>query len=139
MSSANSASEVVRRHLQNVRAAFLHLHKALLDSERVQYEQQYGRIPNSGEFFRLVLGHEWFNWLRPMSQFIVQIDETLSAKEPVTLDQVHGFLDTARQLVHPAEHGTIPEQRYFQAIQRDPDIAILHVQMAELLSEGGQI
>lgn len=121
-------------HLQKVRTAFLHLHKALLESERVAYEQSHGRIPSSGEFFRLVISDDWFSWLRPMSQFIVQIDEALAAKEPMTLGQVNELLAAAQELVRPAEAGTPQEQRYFQAIQRDPDIAIRHANIKELLA-----
>jgi hypothetical protein len=134
MSSTNFSPNAVRAHLQEVRSAFLRLHKALLDSERRLYEQFYGRIPSSGEFFRLVIGHEWFSWLRPMSQFIVRVDETLSAKEPVTLEQANELLETARMLNHPSEDGTPPEQRFFYAIQRDPNIAIIYVEVAELLA-----
>jgi hypothetical protein len=134
MFSTNPSPNIARRHLQNVRSVLLRLHKTLLESERVQYEQVHGRIASSGQFFRLVVGDEWFNWLRPMSQFIVRIDESLSAKDPMTLDQANELLDAARTLVHPSEHGTISEQRYFEAIQRDPDVAIMHVEISDLLA-----
>lgn len=133
MSSTNFAVNPFD-HLQAVRTVFLQLHKALLDSERVAYEQSHGRIPTSGEFFRLVIGDGWFSWLRPMSQFIVQIDEALAAKEPMILDQVNELLAVAQDLVRPSESGTPQEQRYFQAIQRDPDIAIKHAEVRELLA-----
>lgn len=134
MAAIDPAPPALRQHLQEVRSAFLRLHKALLDSERVLYEKCYGRIASAGEFFRLVIGHEWFDWLRPMSQFIVQIDEILAAQEPMTLDQARGLLATAQELIRPADQGTLPQQRYFQAIQRDPDIAILHVEVSKLLA-----
>ncbi|MBD2099759.1 hypothetical protein [Leptolyngbya sp. FACHB-261] len=132
------APQIVRQHLQNVRLAFLRLHKALLDSERVQYERVHGRIATSGDFFRLVIGHEWFNWLRPMSQFVAQVDETLAAKQPMTLEQVNGFLATARQLIRSSAEGTPQEQRYYQAIERDPEVARLHVVAADLLADPAQ-
>ena len=112
------------------------LHKALLDSERREYEQQNGAIRTKGEFLNLVMGDAWFSWLRPISQFIVQIDEAMSAKrEPATLDQAQELLTEARQLLTPNEHGTTGEQRYFEAIQRDPTIAMMHVQLSKLLDD----
>ncbi|MFE4106191.1 hypothetical protein [Almyronema epifaneia] len=119
--------------LRQLRAILLKLHKALLDSEKILYEQMHGRIRSSGEFFQLVVEHEWFNWLRAISKFIVQIDEALDAKEPMTLGQVNGLLEDARQLLRPVEQGTEFEKRYYQAIQRDPNIAFMHGQVTNLL------
>ena len=134
MSSTNSSPNAVRHHLLQVRSAFLRLHKALLDSERMLYEQFYGRIPSSGEFFRLVIGHEWFNWLRPMSQFIASVDETLSTKEPLTLERANELLEEARRINYLSEDGTPEQQRYYYAIQRDPNIAIMYVEVGQLLA-----
>ena len=111
----------------------LRLHKALLDSERTLYEQVYGPISTKGEFFRLVIDHEWFSWLRHISQFIVQIDQALSSKEPITETQALQLLETARQLLKPSSQGTPLEQRYYHAIQRDPDIALMHAEISDLL------
>lgn len=138
MSSTNSSPNAVRHHLLQVRSAFLRLHKALLDSERMLYEQFYGRIPSSGEFFRLVIGHEWFNWLRPMSQFIASVDETLSTKEPLTLERANELLEEARRINYLSEDGTPEQQRYYYAIQRDPNIAIMYVEVGELLAANPQ-
>lgn len=137
MSSTNSSLDAVPQ-LQEIRSAFLHLHKALLNFERKHYEQLHGRMANSGEFFRLVVNDQWFSWLRPMSQFIVEIDETLAAKEPITEDQVKALLQTARELIRPAKEGNFQEQRYFQAIQGEPEIAMLHAEAAAVLATNPQ-
>jgi hypothetical protein len=36
-------------------------------------------------------------------------------------------------LVAPSEEGTTQQQRYYQAIQRDPDIAFMHAEVSSLL------
>jgi hypothetical protein len=133
MASTQSLNFPFQR-LRKVRSALLRLHKALLDSERVVYEQTHGAITNKGEFFRLVVDHEWFQWLRPISQFIVKIDETLSDKEPTaTLQRANDLLTEASNLLSPDKEGTVPQQRYYQAIQRDPNIALLHAEVSDLL------
>lgn len=132
MSSTHSL-EIPFQRLREVRALLLRLHKALLESERASYEQHNGPIQSKGHFFQLVIEDEWFSWLRPISQFIVQIDEALSAKEPATLQRVNELLEEARNLLHPSEEGTAAEQRYYQAIQREPDVAIVHIQVSNLL------
>ena len=122
------------QRLGQVRFALLRLHKALLEGERVGYEQEHGRLRSNTEFFQLVLEDDWFSWLRPISQFIVQIDEALSAKEPITRDQADELLAQTRQLMHPSETGSTLEQNYYRAIQRDPDIAFIHAELANMLA-----
>ncbi|MGQ4650255.1 hypothetical protein [Lyngbya aestuarii] len=133
MSSTQLPLDLPFQRLREIRTALLHLHKALLDSEKDVYERLHGRIQSKGEFFQLVIGDEWFSWLRPFSQYIIQIDELLSAKEPITLHQANELLDGVRSLISPSEEGTPREQRYYQAIQRDPNIALLHAEVSRLL------
>ena len=76
-----SSSETNQQRLRLFRNNLLKLHKLLLEAERVRYEQVNGPIKNKGEFFQLVISDDAFSWLRPISQFIVQIDEFTSAKE----------------------------------------------------------
>jgi hypothetical protein len=134
MSAINPSLEATLQHLRQVRMALLRLHKALLNSERIVYEQFHGRIQSNGEFFRLVIGHEWFDWLRPMSQLIVQMDDVLHAKEPVTADEVNLVLEHAQTLLQPSAEGTSPEKRYYLAIQRDPEIALMHAEISKLMT-----
>lgn len=133
MSSINSLEATLQR-LRQVRLMLLRLHKALLNSERIVYEQFHGRIQSSGEFFQLVIGHDWFSWLRPISQFIIQIDDVLSPKQPATLEQADKLLREARTLLQPAVDGTTLQKRYYRAIQRDPEIALMHAEMTKLLA-----
>ncbi len=135
MSAIDPSLDSRLQHLKAVRLSLLRLHKALLDSEREAYEQIHGQIRGQGELFRLVLDDEWFSWLRPVSQFIVQVDEALAAKEPIEVTQVNEFLSQARTLLQPAEEGTTSEQRYYQAIQRDPNIALMNADLSKLLTE----
>lgn len=134
--SPQFSSETPVQRLKQLRPYLLSLHKALLESERVCYEQQYGPIANRGEFFKLVISHEAFNWLRPISQFIVQIDEFLDPKnlpEDPTEDAAILF-EKARLMLKPEEHSTTSlGQSYFRAIQRDPNIALMHAEISELM------
>ncbi len=134
--SANRYPAIAR--LQEIRPELLRLHKALLDSERVVYEQTNGRIANSGEFFRLVISDDAFSWLRPISQFIVQIDELLDLrkKDKIEPESAAILLEKARLMIKPNENSLTPlGERYFQAIQRDPNIALMHADIAQKLRE----
>src|SRR5436309_14486733 len=74
-----------REKLLSLRLALLRLHKTLLNMERREYEREHGYV-NTGELFRLVIDHSQFAWLHNISEFVVRIDETLAAKEPITPD-----------------------------------------------------
>lgn len=134
MSSNPASLDFPFRRLRNVRTKLLRLHKALLEYEKVEYEKFHGPIRSRGEFFQLVIGDEMFSWLRPFSQLIAQIDEVMAAKdEPVTLQQVNHLLEEAKILLTASENGNAREKRYFEAIQRDPDIAFMHAELSQML------
>ncbi|MGD1898197.1 MAG: hypothetical protein ACFB16_14730 [Phormidesmis sp.] len=136
--SATPDKDPVIARLQHIRPDLLKLHKALLYSERTVYEQTNGPIVNSGEFFRLVTEDEAFSWLRPISKFIVQIDELLDQhkKEPVEPESAAILLEKARLMLKPNKDSLTPlGERYFQAIQRDPNIALMHADIAQKLRE----
>ncbi len=134
--SATSFDDQAVARLKAIRPDLLKLHKALLYSERTVYEQTKGPIANSGEFFRLVTEDEAFSWLRPISKFIVQIDELLDLrkKDKVEPESAAILLEKARLMLKPNKDSLTPlGEHYFQAIQRDPKIALMHADVAEKL------
>jgi hypothetical protein len=135
MSASEASLEPLLQSLKEVRLNLLRLHKALLHLERDAYEETYGSIKSKGEFLQLVLNDDWFSWLRPMSQFIVQVDDVLHARDPVSARQINELLAEAKTLVNPNQDGTNLEQRYFSAIQRDPEIALMHAEITRLLED----
>src|SRR5512133_1347750 len=92
----NQEADQPARQLKEFRDALAELHKALIDSERVEYERVFGAIPSPGAFLQLLTQDPWFAWLRPLSEFIASIDETLDEDEPVTSKLVVNLLTHAR-------------------------------------------
>lgn len=123
-----------KQRLINVRQRLLGLHKALLDGEREAYERVHGRVASPYELFGLVTNHPWFAWLRQLSALIVQIDEGLGGKEPVSETEAGVLLDQVRALLKPSESGAEFEKKYYDALQRDPEIVLLHAQISKLLA-----
>src|SRR6187551_3834928 len=62
-----------RQMLRDLRHLLLHLHKTLLDWERVAYDRQQGRT-TPGELLSIVMRDPHFAWLHPLSGLIVRID-----------------------------------------------------------------
>jgi hypothetical protein len=126
----------VRKPLSALRDALLNLHKTLIDSERVVYERDVGPIQSPNHFFQLLTNDPWFAWLRPISQLIVAIDETLDAKEPLTNVSVDALMRQSVFLLVPAQSsGDFPE-RYVAALQRDPRVILAHAQVAKRIGSG---
>jgi hypothetical protein len=137
MSSTNSSLDPIQQRLTQLRNGLLGLHKTLLDSERAAYEHDIARINSSGELLKLVLYDPWFAWLHELSEFIVQIDEAQDAEEPPQGVDAERFIAQAWDLLAPNETGRGFAKRYFEAIQRDPDVVLAHGQMRKVLTNLG--
>lgn len=135
MLSDTNLEQQSQERLRDLRPLLLNLHKALMEHERTTYEEIHGVIATRGEYFQLVLGHEWFNWLRPISQMIVRIDEQLNAKKPNEAESATALLAAVQMLLTPLQDGSTAEHRYAQAIQNSPDIAFMHAQFSQILEK----
>ncbi|MGD0814068.1 MAG: hypothetical protein ABSA83_10720 [Verrucomicrobiota bacterium] len=123
----------VKHKLQRLRNELLNLHKALVDSERVTYEQTMGAIRSPNHFLQLLTHDPWFAWLQPVSQLIVVMDEALEEKEPLTAADVDALFRQARLLLVVSEEGEGFSKHYFDALQRDPDVVLAHAEVARIL------
>ena len=119
--------------LDQLSRALLRLHKTLLDGERVAYERVHGRINSNGEFLHLLLGHAWFAWLRELSQSMAQLDELAEAEGVSARDAIADLITSMRTLLTPSEAGEGFGRRYYDALQRGPDVALAHASVRELL------
>ncbi len=126
-----------RQRLTRLRNELLRLHKSLLDSERAAYEQDVARITSTGQYLQLVLNDPWFSWLHDLSQFIVEVDEALADKEGLEYAAGEKLIAMARDLIAPAEGGTGFRRRYFEVMQRDPNVVLAHRDMMKVFSEVG--
>ena len=123
----------VKQGFRRLRDDLLSLHKALVDSERVTYEQTIGAIPSPNHFLQLLTRDPWFAWLQPLSQLIVVMDEALDEKEPLTTAGVDALFQQTRNLLVVSEEGDGFSKHYFDALQRDPDVVLAHAEVAKLL------
>lgn len=120
--------------LRDLRLALLALHRTLLNTERISYEQVRGWVSN-GELLQLVIDHPHFAWLHRISGLIVQIDEVLRSDDPVSPEDVQTLLTDARSLLTPSETGHGFANRYFNALQRDPAAVLAHAEVVQLLNQ----
>lgn len=113
--------------LTELRNALLKLHKELLESERSIYERDVEKIVTPAQFLDLLMSDPWFAYLRELSGLVAQIDERIDDKKvPVTSIDADMFLARAKALLVPSEFGQGFEKRYFEALQRDPNVIMAH-------------
>jgi len=134
MSSTNSSLDPIQQRLTELRNGLLKLHKTLLDSEQAAYEHDIARIGSKGELLKLVLYDPWFAWLHELSELVVLIDETQDAKEPPQSGDAERLIAQASELLAPNETGRGFAKRYFEALQRDPDVVLAHGRMRKVLT-----
>ncbi len=121
-----------RTRLFKVREALLNLHKELLNVERRRYEQQVGPVANEFEFFRLATSDPSFAWIGPMTTLIVQIDEKVASKEPITAGEVESlYAETRSLLASPVE--TPFKAEYTELLQENPDLVMKHSAVMQAL------
>lgn len=52
---SGTVTTTIQQRLQQLRPALLDLHKALVDSERISYEQTMGSVPSPNHFLQLLM------------------------------------------------------------------------------------
>jgi hypothetical protein len=133
VTSDEPISEDTKQKLTEIRHVLLRLHKSLLDFERVGYERVHGKIENSYEFLNLVMHNPWFAWLRHLSELIVQIDESLDAREPTSESTAAALIEESRLLLVPTEAGGEFQKKYFFSVQQSPEVVLAHAEFAKVL------
>jgi hypothetical protein len=121
----------VRERLMALREALFHLHKALLESERISYEATFGNISSPYQFLHLVTNDPWFAWLTPVTRLIAKVDEVLDAKEPLTTAGVESLVVEAGKLLVATPDGDGFSRHYDEALQRSPEVILAHAAAAK--------
>ena len=136
----NTLQHRITQHqlLTDVRIKLLHLHKLLLDTERIRYEQVRGQV-SKGELLQLVVNHNQFAWLHRLSELIVQIDELIHSDELITSEAIAALIADVRILLTPDEAGNDFAMKYDAAFQRNPDVVLAHADLVTLLATKVQL
>ena len=122
-----------RQLLIDLRRSLLHLHKTLLDWERAAYERIHGRT-SPGNLLTALMNDPQFAWLRPLSELIVRIDESLEidALDGPEVD-VGGIVALASSIIAADESGDAAAQRHHRAMQEYPDAVFAHRAVTNVL------
>jgi hypothetical protein len=114
-----------------LRPRLLDLHRQLLEAERVDLERYGGRLTGA-EFLQIASDSFRLAWLRPLSELIVAIDETLDAREEAA-ESPEALVARARALVAPPDEGTPFGRRYLTMLQVSPAVVMAHAALVGAL------
>lgn len=131
MTAATTPDDLAR--LEQVRKDLLRVHRALLETERGRYETLNGPIPNNMMFLQLVIDDPFFEWLRPMAQLVLLIDEKASDKQnPLGADEAAELFRQGKLLLTPDSGGDPFQRQFDQAVLSSQKLAVLvhHVRQA---------
>jgi hypothetical protein len=123
-----------RRLLTDLRKALIKLHKTLLDWERTAYDRLHGRTTGH-PLLQAILTDPQFAWLRPLSELIVRIDETLDNDVADIPGEADAIVAQARKLVSPVDQGEPYAERYQAALQEYPDAVFAHRDVGLVLKQ----
>ena len=98
-----------------IREALRELHRALIAKARADYEREHGPIENAAKLLRLLTDDPFFEWLRPLSRLIVDLDQRQDVPRPAV-----------EALLRPT---SAFGQRYTAALQADPHVAGSHARL----------
>lgn len=124
-----------RAHLVRTAQALRVLHKSLIDHLQASWERDHGRVPSSAELLRLLMSEPHFEWLRPMSRLMVELDDVLEGPPDVQEDgREMAVRDRLRALL-AGDGGEFREfgEHYMEALQADPDVVLAHAALRKTL------
>jgi len=118
-----------------MRRELLELHRALVDSERREYERVRGRVTDRA-FLEALIGAPELAWLSPLTSLIVRLEEAV--EEDATEDATENAAENAkgaavadcvaeiRKLLRPNAGGYGFQRKYAEAMQRSPEVIVAH-------------
>ncbi|HEY7242200.1 MAG TPA: hypothetical protein VH600_23735 [Burkholderiales bacterium] len=107
-----------------LRRELLELHRALVDSERREYERVRGRVTGRA-FLEALIGAPELAWLGPLTSLIVRLEEAVEE------NTAHGAAVAdctaeIRKLLRPNAGGFGFQRKYAEAMQRSPEVVVAH-------------
>ena len=126
-----------RQRLTALREALLHLHKTLLESERISYEASLGQISSPYQFLHLVTQDPWFAWLTPVTRLLAAVDARDYFRVALTAAGVESLIRRAGSLLVATVDGEGFSRHYDEALQRSPDVVLAHAAAAKLIRSKG--
>lgn len=122
---------------QKLASALRELHRALMERARRDYERDHLQVLNPGRLLQLLASDPYFDWLRALSELMVDIDSIRDA-EPAPLDELASAVQPAVEHLisapDTAEAAGSFAKHYWPYVQDDPHVAMAHTGVKQALA-----
>jgi hypothetical protein len=134
---------------KNLASTLRALHRALMENARLDYERERSVKLNPTELLRLLTTDAYFNWLRGLSELMVEIDIIQDAGAAVMTEMQTAVRQAVEHfVVAPAPATTDPDtgyltvpasadafaQHYWACVRNDPHVAMAHAGVKQALT-----
>jgi 23S rRNA G2445 N2-methylase RlmL len=117
------ARAALRSALREMSRALIPLHRGLIEATKSDYSFAYSPIDTPAELLRLVQADPFFEWLKPVTTLIVDIDEIV--RTDFQNSDVKAIVERAERMFGGDAENKF-SSRYVPILQRDVDVAIFH-------------
>ena len=133
-STAAGDGKSMHANLDELRAALLELHRAILRAQQLAYEREHGRVDSRGDLLQLVVRHPEFAWIRALSALIAQLDERAEPDAPGRDEEVAATVRALRTLIQPDGTNAEFTTRYWPLLELTPEALLAHVKLWRLIT-----
>lgn len=120
--------------LEQLRAALLELHRAILHAQQLAYEREHGRVESRGELLQLVVRHPDFAWIRALSALIAQLDEW-TERDAGREEELAATVRALQTLIQPDGTNAEFTTRYWPLLEAAPEALVAHVRLWRLIAD----
>jgi hypothetical protein len=122
---------------QKVATALRALHRALLARARRDYEDERGVVVNASQLLQLLATDPYFDWLRSLSELMVDIDMVRDA-EPALIEElttaVRPAVERLISVPKTAEKSDTFAEHYWRYVHDDPQVAMAHAGIKQTIA-----
>jgi len=121
---------------QKLASALRELHRTLMERTKRDYEREYSVALNPTELLRLLTTNSYFEWLRGLSELMVNIDLVRDSGQQL-MDELSTTVSAAVE--HYIAHRKDSEldnafaRHYWPYVQNDPHVAMAHAGVKQAL------
>ena len=120
----------LRAALRDLSRALIPLHRRLIEETKADYVFAYRPVESPAQLLGLLQSDPFFEWLKPITTLIVDIDEMVRTDFEATAAE---DIAARTEALFAAEEGAFNE-RYVPILQRDVDVAIGHAAVRKLIT-----
>lgn len=121
----------MKEKLEKISQSLKRVHKHLLENEKVAAEIRLGHKLGPLDFFNLITKDESFQWMKPLSALMAEIDEFIDETENVTEADVSGIRNRVDFILR--DPSSKVASRYLQYLPQDPEFILAHAELRTAL------